>query len=269
MYAGSTLTRASGYIIGAHQKIDRIARRNLEYMIPNISFPSIRYILHFEGNKGPDSIKRKSPSKNEPWHFIRPYDDNDTNLISIISNHFQALVSALKEKNNEKSSFEAAWLAHAVVDGLTPAHQYPYTEELSELRNGEDNMTRNSIRKKLIMPGGTGSETLKNNWKMWGPKGLFTTHLAFEFGIATLIAPLSFRSLLPSKEELGILDIEELSEWYRKVAKQVAQLKLYEEFYETGWTLKLSKKITKDLTPIIINAVTTIWYQAYLESRQK
>jgi hypothetical protein len=136
MYSGSTLTRISGNIIGAHQKIDRIARRQLEAIVPGIVFPDITSILHFEGDQGPDSIKRKNPGPDEEWHFIRPFDDTDTQLIEFINYHYKELVKALKSTNEERAAFEAAWLAHAVVDGLTPAHHYPYEQKLMELRHG-------------------------------------------------------------------------------------------------------------------------------------
>ena len=77
----------------------------------------------------------------------------------------------LKVKNNEKAAFEAAWFAHALVDGLTPAHHYPYEEELESLR-GADKESRDSIKEKLIIKGDTRKETLKKNWLMWGAKGL-------------------------------------------------------------------------------------------------
>lgn len=266
MYSGSTLTRISGNIIGAHQKIDRIARRQLELLVPGVVFPSITNILHFEGDQGPDSIKRKSPSHDEEWHFIKPFDKNDTVLIDFINYHYKELVKALKIGNEERSAFEAAWLAHAVVDGLTPAHHYPYEEKLTELRNGEGNETRSTILRKLILPGETGVNALKNNWKMWGPKGLFTTHAAFEMGFATLIAPLGFNDLNLPYEYISAVSKKKLGPWFRSIAQQVAKLDLYSAFYETGWTLKLSSQVKKELAPVLINAVTAVWYSAYQDA---
>lgn len=269
MYSGTTFTRASGNIIGAHQKIDRIARRQLDKLIPGIDFPGASEILHFEGNKGPDGIKRKSPAKDEEWHYISPFDNKDTLLIKFIDYHYNELIKAIKSKNQERTAFEAAWLAHAVVDGLTPAHHYPYEEKLKELRNGEGIETRTTIKKKLILPGETRSHALKNNWKMWGPKGLFTTHLAFELGFASLIAPLSFFDLNPKNEYVTSISKEKLGKWYRNIAQQVANLHIYDKFYETGWTLKLSSEVKNELAPTLINAVTAVWYSAYQEAMKQ
>jgi hypothetical protein len=266
MYSGSTLTRLSGNIIGAHQKIDRIARRQLEILLPGVNFPDITSILNFEGDQGPDGIKRKSPGANEEWHFIRPFDKKDTKLIDFIDYHYKELVKALKSANSERTAFEAAWLAHAIVDGLTPAHHYPYEQELMELRNGEGNETRSTLKKKLILPGETRSHAIKNNWKMWGPKGLFTTHAAFEMGFATLIAPLGFNDLALDSEYISAITKKKVGPWFRSMAQQVAKLNIYDTFYKTGWTLKLSNQVKKELAPTLINAVTTVWYCAYQEA---
>src|SRR5688500_18883533 len=100
MYSGLTLTKASGRILGAHQKIDRVARNHLDQLIRDSSvFPKSRRILHFEGKKGPDAIKRKSPAKDEPWHYFNPFDDADNQLIELIQQHYKHLVQQLKAGN--------------------------------------------------------------------------------------------------------------------------------------------------------------------------
>ncbi len=64
MYSGTTLTRFSGRVIGTHQKVDRVARKQLATLVKNRNiFPSATKILVFEGKNGPDAIKRKSPAK--------------------------------------------------------------------------------------------------------------------------------------------------------------------------------------------------------------
>ena len=45
-------------------------------------------------------------------------------------------------KNDKtRAAFEAAWLAHALTDGLTPAHHYPYQEAVSELMSDKEYVT--------------------------------------------------------------------------------------------------------------------------------
>ena len=254
--------------MGAHQKFDRVARRHMTTLLAekNAAFPSIGLILKFEGKNGPDGIKSKSPAQNEPWHYINPDDETDIGIFEIIQNHHDALARALKAQDMPKAAFESAWLAHAVVDGLTPAHHFPYEQEVSKLRGGLPNETRTTLKSKIIMPGSTYREQLANNWKMWGPKGLMTTHGLFEMGVAGLVKPLSLRDALPTKQDIHELQRLGLIERFHQSVKDVAAQNLYIEYYKMGWTPKLAHKIRRDLAPIIVRAVTLAWYSAVLEA---
>src|SRR6478752_7324043 len=142
MYSGTTFRTKSGRVMGVHQRIDRVAHRHIKRLVRHEEmFPTTLEVLHFEGLNGPDGIKRKSPAKDEPWHYIDPADPTDRAIVGMINDHIFNLSEALKEKNDARASFEAAWLAHAIVDGLTPAHHYPLEEKLEELR-GEGLETR-------------------------------------------------------------------------------------------------------------------------------
>lgn len=263
MYSGTSLTKYSGRVMGAHQKIDRVARRQLGKLLPDKSaFPSSREILYFEGKRGPDAIKLKSPAKDEPWHYFNPFDDNDTQILDIITDHYQQLVQEIKAQNHERVAFEAAWLAHAIVDGLTPAHHYPYEEKLVELRGGEGIESRTTIKTKLFMPGLTRREKLKNNWEMWGSKGLMTTHMLFEFGVASIIAPLSFSDASPSQDDIKAIQEVGVAEYFKRTAREVAILDMYVRYYQKGWTPKLAYDVRHKLTPLIITCVTLAWYAA-------
>jgi hypothetical protein len=268
MYSGSTLTSFSGRLLGAHQKIDRVAWRHLMLLEPLCTFPKIRSILHFEGGNGPDAIKRKSPAKDEPWHFLQPYNNEDMQLIELLVGHYEGLVAALRGGNMVRASFEAAWLAHGIVDGLTPAHHFPYEEKLVELRNGRSITSRTTLKKKLLMPGDDRTHQVSNNWKMWGPKGLFTTHAAFECGVATLIAPLTLRQGLPTQEQLQAFRTQGLTGWYRMQAQAIANWELYDTFYISGWTTSLARKVRSELAPALVRTVTIAWYAAVQEAAQ-
>ncbi len=253
--------------MGAHQKIDRVARKHLTRMIGDSDmFPAIRTILHFEGKNGPDAIKRKSPAKDELWHYFNPFDDNDTQIVEIIDEHFKLLVRELKSNNVERAAFEAAWLSHAIVDGLTPAHHYPYEQKLSELRGGEGIETRTSIKGKILMPGVTRRERVRNNWRMWGPKGLMTAHGLFEIGVASIIAPLSFSETVPSAKDREIILKVGVHEWFKRTAREIAVLDMYSSYLLKGWTPKLAYDVRHKLGPLIINCVTLAWYAALVEA---
>ena len=264
MYSGTTLTPLSGHLLGAHQKIDRTARTQLETLLPNTSFPSYKSILHFEGNNGPDGVKRKSPAKDEPWHFLQPFNLKDTQLIDLVQYHYKELVRALKIKDDVRASFEAAWLAHAVVDGLTPAHHYPYEEKLMEF--GVAAGDRSSVLKKLLQPGGTIGEQLSNNWKMWGPKGLMTAHGAFEWGFAIILKTLKLEHKVPTPDKLKHFKALSLSNWFRESAQDIARMGLYDEFCANGWSLPLTRKMRRELAPAMVQAVTLVWYGAAQEA---
>lgn len=267
MYAGTTLTPISGRLLGAHQKIDRLARSGLKRLLKdNTVFPDAREILHFEGRNGPDAIKVKSPAKDEPWHYYSPFDTTDTRLIELIEIHYDQLVKALKQKDEVRAAFEAAWLAHAVVDGLTPAHHYPYEEALTELRGGEGVESRTTYKEKLVMPGETRRKRVHNNWKMWGSKGLLSTHFLFEWGVAALIAPFSIRQLKITEQDIKDLHAYGMLELFKRTAKEVSGLDMYHRYYEHGWTPRLARQVRNHLAPALVKMVTVAWYAASIDA---
>jgi len=269
MYSGTTLTKYSGRVIGAHQKVDRVSRRHLALLLPNNSiFPGIRSILHFEGKNGPDAIKRKSPAKDEPWHYFNPFSEGDTRLLDIIDEHYASLVRNLKSNNMERSAFEAAWLAHALLDGLTPAHHFPYEEEVSKLRGGAPNETRTTIKEKLVMHGDTNLERLLNNWRMWGAKGLMSTHGTFEWGFSVLIKPSNFLDAIPRQKDIDRINELGLREYFVQIAREVAVLDIFSDYYDKGWTLRLAYRVRYKLAPILIKTITLAWYSASMESQK-
>jgi hypothetical protein len=248
--------------MGVHQKIDRIARRHVAAHVPRaVSFPTAHEILHFEGLNGPDGIKRKSPGRDEPWHYIDPTDPADRAIVTMINDHIFNLAAALKAKNHERAAFEAAWLAHAIVDGLTPAHHYPLEEKLEELR-GEGLETRRTTKDKLLLPGRTRRIQLRNNWEFWGAKGVMTTHLGFELGVATTIATQRFDLAGPPAEAYERVRSDGFEVVFLETLQEIAALDMYKEFSRTGWSRRLARQTRSVLLPRIIQAVTLAWYQA-------
>jgi hypothetical protein len=262
MYSGTTFRTKSGRMMGVHQKIDRIAYRRVRSLLPSDHpFPLRSQILHFEGLNGPDGIKRKSPGKDEPWHYIDPANPEDHLLVDMINDHIVNMATALRNNNPERAAFEAAWMAHAITDGLTPAHHYPLEEKLEELR-GEGIETRNSAKDKLLIPGKNRRAQLRNNWEFWGAKGVMTTHLAFELGVATTITPQRFKAGPLSNEEVQLLDDEGFEAVFRKSVHEISSLKMYEEFSRLGWTRHLARETISTLIPIIARTVALGWYDA-------
>lgn len=255
--------------MGTHQKIDRIARRELSCILPTRSyFPSTNDILHFEGKNGPDGIKSKSPARDEPWHYIDPSDHTDEEILTHIENHITNLTRALAERNYERAAFEAAWMSHAMVDGLTPAHHYPLSDKIEELW-GKPKEERLSIKEKNIIIGDNKRDTFRRNWEYWGAKGVFTTHFMFEFGVASTLSTMKFNGQRPNENELIRVTQEGVLPLYKEAVQKVYALNMYEEFYKRGWTRRLAIETRKTLLPIIINSVILGWYFANVKAIEK
>ncbi|HSW79935.1 MAG TPA: hypothetical protein VLG47_04105 [Candidatus Saccharimonadales bacterium] len=256
-------------VFHAHQKLDRVAYRHLRHLVgrPD-SWPVVSDILHFEGKRGPDAIKLKSnPTAGEyPWHFVDPFDTSDKALIKTINEHYNSLVQALKKSNSERVAFEAAWLAHALVDGLTPAHHYPYEAELKDLRGGRDHKSKTTVMRRITIQGKTHRESFKRSFKLVGPKGLMMTHTAFEGGAFMIILPLSLDSAMPSKTDLANFKELGLTAFFQQQAREIGALNLYERFYKFGWTPKLARLVRKEMAPRMAQVVTLAWYSALVDS---
>jgi len=259
-------------ILHAHQKLDKLARMHLGQLLeaPH-SFPSYREIVKFEGQNGPDATKLKNtPGEEQPWHFYDPYDPEDTELLGIIQSHYETLVSALKGDNQVRAAFEAAWLAHALVDGLTPAHHYPYEEELERLRGGQSRHTRTTLRSRAIVKGATRRESLKKSMELIGPKGLLMNHTTFEGGAYTLILAMRTRQRsFPTQMILKQVEREGLVDYFRKRARVIADLREYERFIEAGWTPALAREVRRQLIPEMVRMITVAWYLAAKEANHK
>ena len=251
----------------AHQKIDRIAHKHLERLAgEQDGFPSIKSILHFEGRNGPDATKlKKNPGVDQPWHFINPFDVSDTELGEAIQHHYNELVGALKANNKERAAFEAAWLAHALVDGLTPAHHYPYEEALEELR-GEDRSSRTSLKSRAIVKGDTPSDSLKRSLQVIGPNGILTTHTTFEAGAYMIMMPLKLTSAFPTADNLQLVRNLGLGSYFQQVAREVGARGMFEQFLKTGWTPKLARIVRTEMAPQMVSMVTLGWYSALIDA---
>lgn len=178
------------------------------------------------------------------------------------------LTDALGDNNRQRAAFEAAWLAHAITDGLTPAHHYPLEEKLEELR-GEGLETRTTRRKKILLPGETRRHQLRNNWEFWGAKGVMTTHFGFELGIATTIATSRLPNTTPTGNELVRLKSEGFMPLFNESLERIVSLKLYEEFYKVGWTRRLARETKNKLVPEIAKVVTLAWTDCVLAAELK
>lgn len=247
--------------MGVHQRIDKRAHRELRHLVPKRQyFPTAKDILHFEGLNGPDGIKRKSPGQDEPWHYLDPTDHADRAIYVMIADHMHNLTEALIKKNKPRAAFEAAWLAHAITDGLTPAHHYPLEAKLEELRGGEGLESRNTAGKKIVLPGKNRRHQVRNNWEYWGAKGVMTTHLSFELGIAMTMSAGRMSSPAPTGNDIVRLKRDGFESLFDDALYRIRRLGMYEEFSRAGWTRNLARETRSELIPIIVRTVSLAWY---------
>lgn len=265
MYSGTTFRKSSGKIIGVHQRIDRASRRSLSKIVEKKEFPGIKEILHFEGNNGPDSLKFQN---SKLWHLINPDDPKDKILLGIISDHIMNLSVALRELNSERASFEAAWLAHAIVDGLTPAHHYPLEEKVKELW-GKPRAEFEKLKEKHIIKGTSRRDTISRNWEYWGAGGIMTVHVMYELGVALAIVPKDYKKGGPSQNDIIVLEKIGFEAMFMESLYKIHDLKMFDRYKITGWSRILAKETKDILLPEIIKVVTLGWYQAVLLSREE
>lgn len=307
MFSTTTIvknSKFSGKIMGTHQKLDQAARHSLAKVLPRGKyFPSEKEILHFEGSRGPDGLKRKSPGIDEPSHMMTTSDlaqeqdeENDTisseqassqheldttsdlvvneidhsnlderSVVTMILDHRWNLVKALKDNNQVRAAFEAAWMAHMLTDGLTPAHHFPLSRVKDELMTDKEIMRVFGQPIKGVIRGRNMLETMRNNWLFWGAGGHMSKHIAYEYGVLMIATPLSPRYL---EVELRPTDLQELDteKMFRQALGRVQKLEQYSQFLENGWTTELAMEVKEILLPEIIRAIALGWYSAAVEA---
>ncbi|MFZ1302134.1 MAG: hypothetical protein WAQ27_06210 [Candidatus Microsaccharimonas sp.] len=262
MYSGTTFQHHSGNLVGVHQRIDRVAKKHLVHHIGREPFfPTIKTILHFEGKNGPDGIKSKSPSVDEPWHFISPNAAADDPLVKVIEDHLYNLSVALKNEDEVRAGFEAAWLSHAIVDGLTPAHHVPLAEKIEELW-GKAHHERSSKSDKIIIKGRGARDSLAKNWEYWGTKGVFSAHLFYEMGVASSLTVATFSDIGITDKDLARIRRQGYVPYFMESIKEIDAMGTYQEFVKTGWSVRLGNISRKQLIPLIMKNVCLAWYAA-------
>jgi hypothetical protein len=266
MYAGFITPKRVIKKVGIHQRLDTAAYHMIKQYLPDETFPSLKDILHFEGYNGPDGIKSKTGlkprGKDDPGlsHLYDPA--TDTGEVPLhVTNHYQALVKCLMADDTIRAAFEAAWLAHYIGDGLTPAHHWPLEEKIAEAAEKA---------RKNISGGDTGKYTafLKKNWAVWGAKGHLSTHFNFELGIAFALLIFPIR---PEFDDYELARARQLGpvEYFKSEARAIASLDLYERFYREGWNNDIAITVKNILAPRTARAIGMIWLLALLEAGQQ
>ncbi|HUD10114.1 MAG TPA: hypothetical protein VMR28_00395 [Candidatus Saccharimonadales bacterium] len=252
------------FFIKTHQKIDTVAYKHLSELLYPQPHLILSDILHFEGNNGPDATRLKKGASEPPWHFYNP-SGNNKEFLDTLRHHYQGLVRELKAGDPTRSAFEASWLAHALVDGLTPAHHFPYESELRTLYRQEKS-DRETVGSHFLVKGDNATDTVRRSFRLIGPKGLLTTHTSFEAGAGMVILPLALATARPTAADLQQLAENSSVEIFRHYVHDIEQLKMYERFYKKGWTPFLARDVRLKLAPRMVRIVTLSWYAAFVEA---
>lgn len=263
MYSTTTLAKNSkftGKIVGTHQLIDQSARKlMMKHLQPGQFFPTAKDILHFEGARGPDGLKRKSPDEDDPSHMFD--EDEGRQLIAQIMDHHYNLVQALRDRNEIRSAFEAAWLGHKLTDCLTPAHHFPLSEAKEELMTNKEFMKIFGEPIKGVMHGRSVPETVRNNWLYWGAGGYMSKHVAYEYGVAVIAATMRRGAMIPEVDAAEFHNVDPQAVIAASLKKIQAE-KMYDAFRKDGWTTQLAFVTRHLLLPEIVHALALVWYSA-------
>ena len=243
MYSGFVSKNKTSSRLGVHQRFNAAAYHIIHDQLQSGAFPGLKRLHHFEGINGPDGVKVKSPGVQDPSHMYDPVKDKGV-LPQLITKHYNGLVDALRSNDRVRAGFEAAWLAHFIVDGLTPAHHYPYDKKKQEIL-GDDSEYG----------------VLLKGWHWFGAKGVMSTHVNFEMGIASMLVGTRLRynlepQLWRDANELGYMEL------FKREAREIYKLGLYDEFYKKGWTPGLARIIKRQLSPHIVQVLSAIWLLA-------
>lgn len=272
MYAGFITSKRVVKRAGIHQRFDTAAYRLIEPLLEEAQFPDLKDILHFEGYNGPDGLNAKggklkpkglmSPDEHEhnPSHLYDP--ETDTGEVpEHIAGHYAALVKNLKAGDEIRAGFEASWMAHYIADGLTPAHHFPLEEKVAQAAEKASADLKSGDTGKF-------AASVKKNWAIWGAKGHMSTHFNFEMGIAFALLIFPIR---PAFSEAEVVRARELGavEYFKAEAREIASLKLYDEFYRHGWTAEIAGVVKNHLAPHAARTIGIIWLLAVIESGQK
>jgi hypothetical protein len=226
--------------VGTHQKFDRTAYSLLQKKVESSKFPSKAQIINFEGSGGPDGLKFKGNyTTDHMWDPVNKIGQ----LPTWIEIHYKNLVKALKEDDIVKASFEAGFMAHYLTDSLTPAHHLSHKFILEEYEG----------------------KKYRKRWKIYGHKGILSSHVAFETGISSAIFFTPIKVVFDEKLHKRIR-----KDGIKKVVMQeslaISKHNIYEQYLQKGWNARLAKTIKATVVKRIPQLISAAWLSAYEEA---
>lgn len=94
-----------------------------------------------------------------------------------------------------------------------------------------------------------------------------STHGLFELGVAFIIAPLSMSNATITEQDINNAQVLGVVELFRRTAREIAVLDMFERFKDRGWTTKLMMDVRNKLAPSISKMITMSWYLALVDAK--
>lgn len=226
--------------VGTHQKFDRTAYGLIKNHLKSNDFPTRTQIINFEGSGGPDGLKFKGNYQSD--HMWDPVNKIG-HLPTWIEVHYKNMVKALKADDMVKAAFEAGFMAHYLTDILTPAHHLSHKFILEEYE-GRKNRKR---------------------WKVYGHKGILSTHVAFETGISSAIFFTPIKTTF-DKKLLARVHKDGIKSVVMHESLEISKHNIYEQYLKKGWNTKIVKIIKATVVKRIPQLIAAAWLAAYQEA---
>lgn len=226
--------------VGTHQKFDRTAYALIKAKLQPNKFPTRTQIINFEGSGGPDGLKFKGNyTTDHMWDPVNKIGQ----LPTWIEIHYKNLIKALREEDIAKASFEAGFMAHYLTDSLTPAHHLSHKFILEEYEGKKH----------------------RKRWKIYGHKGILSSHVAFESGISSAIF------FTPIKVEFDAKLLDRIKkDGIKAVVMQeslaITKHNIYDQFLKKGWSARLAKVVKATVVKRIPQLISAAWLAAYEEA---
>jgi hypothetical protein len=237
-----------------------LSYKKLRKALPDDFFPTLNNILKFEGKHGPDGQKFQE-NVCEQEHFLDTADPLSSPMMEHVWIHYDKLVKSLSAHDVQQSAYHAAWLAHGLVDGLTPAHHVPYPEMVKTLT--EHHQSRDTYHDRLYVKGENFFDTLRRTYKFMGPKGLLMKHTLFECGAAISMQFFQAKNTQIMRSAGSRVS---LPAFYAKSVEKVARLNMYFRFETSGFNASLVIDSRRTLGPTMVEVISTFWYHAAQEA---
>lgn len=269
MFSRTILADSKTEKIATHQRLVRAASKQVKAYLPKgAKFPTAKQINYFEGKNGPDGLgTKKSKEEDIPCQFLLPEND-DGRLVGHIRDHLHEVHEAYKKRDEIKLSFELAWLEHMIVDGLTPAHHYPFKEEVDKLSK-RDRKEVDNLMKRLFLSGDGILNSIEVNWKHIGPKGVGSSHILYEAGIDFIAMSLRARQLIKpiTAEDIKKAKNGQFVDLYYKSVYKIADMKMFDKYMKSGWTTELANSTREVLLPEAVKCITLGWIAGIYEGK--